>query len=224
MGIIEKLKINAFTLKIIALITMLIDHIGVAFFPHIMLFRIIGRLSFPIYAFLMVEGFKHTKNLKKYIVRLLIIAIVSEAFFDLLFFNAIYFPNAQNSIFAFALGLTMLYMIKYRGSEVLNYVILALYIILAIVLNIDYKIYGIALVYIYYMYRDKKLIMVCASGFLSLLYGGIQSYAIFSSIFLLFYDENSKSISVSNKYIKYLFYIFYPLHLIILLGIKTLLY
>ena len=56
-------------LKIIAAVAMLIDHVGIMFFPTVAIYRIIGRLSFPIFAFMIVEGYFHTKNLKKYVLR-----------------------------------------------------------------------------------------------------------------------------------------------------------
>ena len=55
---------NSFVLKLFAASFMLIDHIGILFFPEIMIFRILGRISFPIFAFLVVEGFMHTRNIK----------------------------------------------------------------------------------------------------------------------------------------------------------------
>jgi len=64
---------NSFSLKLLACITMLIDHIGAIFFPDIMFIRIIGRVAFPIYAFLITEGYSRTKNLKRYMSRLFMI-------------------------------------------------------------------------------------------------------------------------------------------------------
>ena len=58
--------LDGFTLKMIAIITMLIDHVGHVIFPEIAILRIIGRFSFPIFCFLLVEGFFHTSNVKKY--------------------------------------------------------------------------------------------------------------------------------------------------------------
>lgn len=72
-------------LKILACMTMLIDHIGAIFFPYIAWIRIVGRISFPLYAFLLAEGVHHTRNLKKYGLRLLLILVLTELPYDLLF-------------------------------------------------------------------------------------------------------------------------------------------
>jgi len=87
----NKFKLTSTDLKIIAIITMLIDHIGAVLLDtstiEYFACRIIGRLSFPIFCFLIIEGFTHTKNNKKYLLRLFIFAIISEIPFDLVFFN-----------------------------------------------------------------------------------------------------------------------------------------
>lgn len=79
----HRLKIfNSFHLKLIAVITMTIDHIGAVLMPQYGFLRIIGRIAFPIYCFMLVNGFFYTKNIRKYIGRMLIFAVISEPFFD----------------------------------------------------------------------------------------------------------------------------------------------
>ena len=75
--------INASVLKWIAVITMLIDHVGVVFFPEYSIIRWIGRISFPLFAFLICEGYRHTSNIWKYFLRLGIFAIISEIPYDI---------------------------------------------------------------------------------------------------------------------------------------------
>ncbi|NLC03985.1 MAG: TraX protein, partial [Tissierellia bacterium] len=91
-------------LKIIALISMVIDHYGAIFQSGIDIYRIIGRLAFPIYAFLLVEGYTHTRDVKKYGRRLLIFALVSELPFDLAFYGKLSFTH-QNIFFTLFIGL-----------------------------------------------------------------------------------------------------------------------
>ena len=72
-------------LKLLACLTMLIDHIGALFFPQFQWMRIIGRLSFPLYCFLLSEGIHYTRNPMKYGLRLLLVAVLTELPYDLLF-------------------------------------------------------------------------------------------------------------------------------------------
>lgn len=70
--------LNSFQIKLIAIITMVIDHAGMIFFPRIIVFRIIGRIAFPLFAFFIAEGFRHTRSVKKYLFRLLLCAVLFQ--------------------------------------------------------------------------------------------------------------------------------------------------
>ncbi|WP_461817744.1 TraX family protein, partial [Faecalimonas sp.] len=104
-----KLGINSFQLKIIAIIAMIIDHIGLFFFPEHILFRIIGRISFPIFAFLIVEGFYHTRDIWKYMFRLGVFAVLSEIPFDLLTTGKVFDLRHQNVFFTLLIGVILMY-------------------------------------------------------------------------------------------------------------------
>lgn len=84
---LEKIKFNLNTdfLKLLAAIIMLIDHIGAVLFPEIIILRIIGRISFPLFAYCLVVGFQYTSNIKKYALRLLLFSIVSQPIYVLVF-------------------------------------------------------------------------------------------------------------------------------------------
>ena len=91
---------TTFALKIIAIITMLIDHIAAIFIPQntwiYIAGRVIGRLAFPIFVFLLVEGFYHTRSVPNYLKRLGIFALISEIFFDLAFYNSFFQSSSGN--------------------------------------------------------------------------------------------------------------------------------
>ena len=107
---------SSLVLKITALITMIIDHYGAIFQGNIIIYRIIGRLAFPIYCFLLVEGYTHTSNIKKYASRLIAFAIISEIPFDLAFFGKIGFEH-QNIFFTLFIGLAAIYFIDNKEGK-----------------------------------------------------------------------------------------------------------
>ncbi len=96
---------SRFQLKILAIVTMLVDHTGAILFPQFPVLRIIGRISFPIFAFLISEGLLHTSNVKKYLWRLFLFALISEVPFDLAFYGQLFHPQRQNIFFTLVLGL-----------------------------------------------------------------------------------------------------------------------
>ncbi len=96
---------SGFLLKLLALVTMLIDHTGHVLFPGVMWMRYIGRLAFPIYCFLLVEGFLHTRDLRKYMGRLAVFAVISEIPFDLAIYGEFFEPAHQNVFITLLFGL-----------------------------------------------------------------------------------------------------------------------
>jgi len=102
---------TVYALKLIAAASMLIDHIGVSLFPDQIWMRVAGRLAFPVYAFLICEGFYHTRNIKKYAARLAVAAVVSEIPFDIFRSGAPFDIGAQNTCFTLLIGLLTIWRI-----------------------------------------------------------------------------------------------------------------
>ena len=203
---------------------MLIDHIGLALFPDELIWRYIGRISFPIFAFLIVEGFVHTSNFKKYIGRILIFGILSEIPFNLLVSGKVFDLEHQNVFFKFAIGLIMLHFIEKNTASVLNNGFLIMGILFSVILRTDYSIYGIGLIYIFYVFRYSKVTMLGFASLVSLISGGVQRFAMLSTIPMALYNGERGPKVFDKKYVKYMFYAFYPIHIIILVFIRKFIY
>ena len=211
-------------LKITALLTMIIDHYGAIFQPNIMIYRIIGRLAFPIYCFLLVEGYTHTSNIKKYTSRLLIFALISEIPFDLAFYGRIGFVH-QNIFFTLFIGLVAIYLIdnkdtKYKFDSTLVIIVAT---VLATILRTDYQFIGIVYILLFYFTRNlpkKKrlstiaLIMIA----INLAAGMVQQFSLLALIIIYLYNNEP---GAKNKLLQMSFYIAYPLHLLIYYIINT---
>ena len=227
--------INGNTLKIIAVITMFIDHLAVflaksgadgAFYttlPYTMM-RAIGRTAFPLFAFLLVEGFMHTKSRGRYLISILILAGISEPIYQIFFTEGInellHMKDSVNICFELAYSLIMLCVLeKIRKmasdstkASIAQVIVATLFVLGGIFLPFDYAAGGIILVASLYIFRDmpiRKLLL----GYTALQISGMELWSIFAFILMYFYDgTRGKDI---GKF-KYLFYAFYPLHLLIL--------
>lgn len=213
---------TSFILKIIAVTTMLSDHLGYVIFGKFSFMNYIGRLSFPIFAFLITEGYKHTKSLKKYFSRLLIFAIISQIPY-MLYINTLSNVFTLNILFTLTLGLfgiTIYDKIKYKSLGLLTIIIFSF---IANFIHLDYGWFGIAIIFIFYIFKDKKVFMnlfFIIAVFINYFYNYLTSlrieyiFIILSCILALIpinlYNEKK------GKNIKYFLYIFYPLHLIVL--------
>lgn len=222
---------SGFTLKLIAMITMFIDHTGAILFegsPYYMYFRMIGRLAFPIYCFLLVEGFYHTSNVKRYLKRLGIFALISEIPFDLAFSKTeegINFFISQNVFFTLYIGLLVIYFMslvnkKYMNDSMkqnlINIGVVIVGCFASIVLATDYTFLGVLLIVCFYLFRSNKLLLAIAVLLLNYeLAGTLQAIAAVSMIFIWFY--NGKKGPKLNRYI---FYAFYPAHILLLVFIS----
>ena len=147
----EELKLNTNTnfIKLIAIITMTIDHIGYVFFPDILIFRIIGRIAFPLYVYSMMIGYFKTKSLSKYIVRLLLIGIISQIPYSLLF-------NVDRPNVMFTLIFTLLY---YYTLDKKKWWIMPILVLIPFALNFEYSLIYLFLVPIFYYFRNNGLLL-----------------------------------------------------------------
>ena len=202
---------------------MIIDHYGAIFHSGIDLYRIIGRLAFPIYCSLLVEGYYHTKNLAKYAKRLFIFALLSEIPFDLAFYGKLGFTH-QNIFFTLSIGLGAMYFLdnkqKYNINDIL---VLLISGTLAMILSVDYNFIGIIYILSFYYTRNypknKRFIKVALIIFTTnlLTQSMIQQYALLALPIIYLYNGE---LGPKNKPLQLLFYVAYPLHLTIFYLIK----
>ena len=216
-------------LKLIACVSMLIDHIGAVFFPGMDIFRIIGRIAFPIYCFLLVEGAHYTRDPKKYALRLLIGAVLSEIPFDLAFSGRIN-PESCSVMVTLLLGYGAIIAIKHVSGLWKGLVILPFFL-LAEILGTDYGGNGITIIAWMAIVREmehSKLWRI--AGLVVLLWFGyaipigpvrvpIELFGLAALIPIHFYRGEKRTGSAA---VKWSFYLFYPVHLMILWGIRTL--
>ena len=102
------MKLDSFQLKCIAILTMFIDHMGAVFFPGELMFRYIGRIAFPIFAFLLVEGYFHTRDVRRYMLRLGLFAVISEIPYYLAFRETILEFEHQNMFYTLFIGVDIM--------------------------------------------------------------------------------------------------------------------
>ena len=230
---------TSFILKIIAMLTMTMDHMGDAYFRQVSWMNLIGRFAFPIFAFQISEGYLHTKNLKKYFLRLFLFALISQVPFML--FSFIYTEGLHLNVFCtLFIGLLVIFLydkvlhsnINFTINEKINFGIKqGIGILIAILLGIfaqtchfDYGFFGIAIIFLFYIFKNNKLAMVISYitacilkyGIPIFLYGFniwyilLGIFTMFSIIFICLYNGKQ------GKKVKYLLYFFYPVHLLIL--------
>ncbi|NLK97454.1 TraX family protein [Defluviitalea saccharophila] len=200
-------------LKIVAAITMLIDHIGYVFFPDMIVLRIIGRISFPLFAYCIVVGFLYTSNIIKYAIRLGIFSVLSQPFYVLAFDLSWYELNIFPTLL---MGLLIIHFLKEK-----KWFIVTILLILVSLGDFSYGLQGILLMVLFYIFRNQRELSAIVTGiFLSipLLSNHIQGFAVFS--IPLIYGHTKLNIKMN----KYVFYIFYPMHLLGIYFTKLILF
>ena len=239
-------SVTSFALHILAMACMLCDHMWGTVIPGNEWMTCIGRIAFPIFAFLTVEGYFHTSNLKKYLLRLLLFAVLSEIPFNLALGGRIFYPLHQNVLWSFLISLGLIHwneQAKKSGKRwkrvLIASVTLAVAFVAGILTMVDYYHAGILMVLVFYFFRQKKW-WSYVGQILGLWYinteilGGFsyelqlfgktyflmrQSLALLALIPIWLYRGKQ---GYHNKWIQYACYGFYPLHLLILGVIKLL--
>ena len=239
---IEKIKcINTFTLKLIAIIAMTIDHAGLMFgldyidglyyYGDLMssetyeLMRNIGRIAFPIFCYMIVEGFFYTKSVTKYILRLGVFALISQIPFNLLVYRTPWEKNCNlNVYFTLLLGLITIAAIDeciaqckesdYKDKWLIGAAAIIALVIMSLADNFhtDYGSYGVLLILVFYIFRNKPIFLCVVMYLVTYWYtennfSESQLYAVYSLVFILLHNRKK------GPSMKYLFYTYYPLHL-----------
>lgn len=222
--------ISGSTLKLIAVITMLIDHIGAVVLARLLLageggetmyqvyyvMRTIGRMAFPIFCFLLVEGFEHTRDQKKYVLRLGIFALISEIPFDLALSSEVFLPSYQNVFFTLFFGmLTIMAFHAVEEKKEWNFWQRGILLVGAVVAGMgiawlfrtDYDALGVWCILMLYLFRKNRGMQILA-GCLAFCWWELP--ALLAFIPIAFYNGKR------GWNIKYIFYLFYPVHLLIL--------
>ena len=240
---LKHFSISAAMLHILAMALMLMDHLWATLFPAQEWLTCAGRLAFPIFAFMIVEGYFHTHNFKKYALRLLLFAVLSEVPFDLMYGGTWFYPVHQNVIWTLLMGLIGIHLMenvrKKRKTPIylLTAVgVVAVGTVLGTVCMVDYYGAGVLTVFIFYFFRKRK--WWCLLGQILALYwvnvellGGLlyplrlfgmdfeicqQGFALLALLPIWLYRGQQ---GCHSKLFQYICYAFYPVHMLILVMV-----
>ena len=228
-------------IKILACALMLIDHIGHAFFPNIMELRLIGRLSMPLFAYAIARGAHHTHDRKKYIIRIAILAVVSQIPFAL-FLRLPLFTDL-NICFTWLFALLIIVLQEnIKISKSFKYLSISIIVAITIFVKMDYGLYAVLIVLVFYhldiktkqfskifpLYILISMALILTNVLQSFSLAHIENY-IYSAIFQLtsiaslpiirYVAPRDKKLKIN----KYIFYWFYPVHLALIAIVSYLL-
>ena len=240
-----KLETTSFSLHIMAMLFMLCDHLWGTIVRGNDWLTCIGRLTFPIYAFMIVEGYFHTKNIKKYVCRLLFFAVLSEIPFNLAMGSRMFYPIHQNVLWSFLIAIGLIHWNEIvKGKQIWKRILVGIASVyvgyfVGIISFVDYHHAGILMVLVFYFFKSKK--WWCYLGqLLGLWYiniemlGGFsyevnilgqtyfiarQGFALLALIPIWLYRGKQ---GYHSKVLQYSYYTFYPLHLLVLGILKFL--
>lgn len=241
-----KIETTSMSLHIMAMIFMLCDHLWGTIVPGNDWLTCIGRIAFPIFAFMIVEGYFHTSNLKKYVRRLLLFAFLSEIPFNLAMGSRVFYPVHQNVLWSFLIAIGFIYWNekarmtgKVWKQILVGVCTVILGYIIGLITMVDFYHAGILTVLVFYFFRQKKwwsylgqfvflwyinAEMLGGFGYELQLGGNTyflarQSLALLALIPIWMYRGKQ---GYHSKWLQYVYYAFYPLHLLILGILKFL--
>ena len=262
----QRFALTTAHLKWIAIITMLIDHLtaglllpyfqmmirqdylwyadgpGKVVYYWYYILRGVGRVAFPLFCFMIVEGFWHTRDRRKYLVRLTVFGFLSEIPFDLAFEHSLFCVDSQNVFFTLAIGLAAIMVLEgiltrlpkviWRYSLLI--VVIVFFAALAWAIRTDYGACGVLLIIVFYLFREKPvyrnllvIVLLYATGYrydwenyqftFQLQSALLEMVGVVSLILIKFYQgEKGRNLP------KYFFYLFYPVHLLLIAGVSWL--
>lgn len=235
----KRIETTSASLHIMAMGFMLCDHLYATIIPGNEWMTCVGRLSFPIFAFLIVEGYFHTRSLKKYSLRLLVFALLSEIPFDLMVSGSVFYPFHQNVLWTFliALGLIRWNEMVKQSERPVRLIVACVSVLLGCILGllafVDYLHAGILTVMVFYFFRERGWVnriiqLLCLSVINLELLGGLayeislfdkvfffprQGFALLALVPIWLYRGNP---GLRSPVLKWSNYLFYPVHLLIL--------
>ena len=241
----SRFDISASVLHILAMVLMLMDHLWATLLPAQDWLTCAGRVAFPIFAFMSVEGYFHTHNFKKYAQRMLLFAVLSEIPFDLMYGGTWFYPVHQNVIWSLLMGLLGIHLMETvrKKQKPWVYVLVSAGVvaaggILGTLCMVDYYGVGVLTVFIFYFFRGRK--WWCLLGQLLALYwvnvqmlGGLmypiqlfgmefelcqQGLALLALLPIWLYRGRQ---GYHSKPFQYACYAFYPVHMLILVLVQN---
>lgn len=230
---LDKFKIfDGSVLKLIAVLSMLIDHSALILSPALAviqmplftvfgknltlyyIMRKIGRLAFPIFAFLATEGYVHTKSPKKYALRLLLFAVISEIPFNLMVGGRVFYSGKQSVYVTLFLGILLIHIFETLREEFKKFAAMFLVLVCAFFLRADYGVAGACLILLLYILRNHTAAQTVLAY--PLLSGGVAAFAAFLPIRLY----NGRRGFIRTPVLAYSFYLFYPVHMLLLIALR----
>lgn len=236
--------LNATHLKLIAMVCMLLDHMWATVIPGNLWMTCVGRIAFPVFAFQVAEGYAHTKNFKRYLLRMFLFALVSEVPFNLMMGGRWYYPFQQNVMFTFCLSLLLLRIIDRARARhwALGLVAIVAGALVGYCVGtltfVDYYGYGILMVLAFWLFREVPFgwfIQLAAMLYINLhMMGGMeielslfgasvmfpdQGFAVLAMIPIGLYNGRQ---GIWSRTFQYAVYAFYPVHMLILALIAML--